>query len=249
MQRSNALLIPAILCFVAIMACISLKSLGFAFFRAKGDGADGRSTHTPRIESLAAKHSPTKRERQGDADAKALRELELELDGILPAQMPAQSSSLCNATLRPGETLVLGGFATTDGNFEFTLLEVIPIHPDGTPMKSGEVNDAPSQYKVSAKSLVLSREASSGLGLGSLISPAKTRIQKSVVFPPGESPPIPDAGARITSMPSLTVRKDTAGSIFVGTDKEARVISLILSTGESAGSIRIRTRIESPTEG
>jgi hypothetical protein len=93
-------------------------------------------------------------------------------------------SSLCDTTLSLGETLVLGGFRHADGNYEFTMLELKPTGADGAPMQEG----AADRYNVTATVFKLSREKSLEMGLGSLISPAITRIQKSIAFPPGETP-------------------------------------------------------------
>jgi len=99
---------------------------------------------------------------------------------------------------------------------------------------------------VRSKALIMSPEASSELGLGSLISPAKTRIQKSVVFPPDETLLRPDNTVGMMTMPSITLPPDTVASAQIGTEKQGRVTSIIVNPGDTKGSIRIRTRIESP---
>lgn len=192
----------------------------------------------------SARPQHTKRGRQDDADAKALRELEAEFDEILPAQFPEQFSTLCDASLNPGETLVLGGFRKADGNYEFTMLEAEPLGVDGAPLQK---EGAAPQYRIKAKTLAISHEASLEMGLDTLISPAKTRIQKNIVFPAGEFPR-PDGYSRAMAMPSVTVRPDVAATISIGTDYESYVISLIVSPQDASATLRIRTRVESPSE-
>jgi len=246
MAKTKTILIPAILCAIAIVAYISLKSMGHVLFETERDEAESGNTPPPIRESDSREQSLTKLERQDQSGAKALRELEIEFDEILPAKFPEQFSSLSDATLAPGEKLFLGGFRTADGNYEFTMLEADPIKADGTQLKPGEIKDAPLQYMVNTKTFVVRPEASSEFGLGSLISPAKTRIQKSVVSPSDETLLRPDNTVGMMTNPSLTLRPDTAASISVGTEKQARVISMIVSPGDTAESIRIRTRVETP---
>lgn len=192
----------------------------------------------------SARPKQTKRGRQDDADAKALRELEAEFDEILPAQFPDQFSSLSDATLEPGETLALGGFRKANGSYEFTFLEITPIAADGRPHDS---QGSLPVYAITMRTMEMSRGKSSQNGLDSLISPAKTRIQKIIVFPPGEIPQ-PDPNGGIMTMPSATVRPNSPAIMSVGTDDRAYVISLIVSPTDVANSIRIRTRVESPAE-
>lgn len=242
MAKRNALLIPAILCFLATLAFLGLKSMGYVFSAGEhGQTAAGNTPH-PSLNESSDQPPQTKRDRHEGGDAKALRELEAEFDEILPAQFPDQPSSLCDATLEPGETLFLGGFGKADGNYEFTMLEAKPVGADGASRKTA--GPAP-QYKITTRTMSLSREKSSEMGLSSLISPAKTRIQKSIVFPSGETPPLGEI-TRVMTMPSATTRPDTAATISVGTDDQAYVISFIINPQEDSDSIRLRTRIESP---
>jgi hypothetical protein len=242
MSKRNALLTLAFLCLLATLALLGLKSMGYVFSAGKhGQTAAGNTPHPSLIDN-SDQPPQTKRGRHEDGDAKALRELEAEFDEILPAQFPEQFSSLCDTTLDPGETLVLGGFRKADGDYEFTMLEVEPIGPDGTPWQEG----AASQYKVTLMAFGLSREKSVEMGFGSLISPAMTRIQKSMSFPPGEAPSI-DAEA-VATMPSVVTRPDQYATIQMGANDKAYKVSMIVSREDTGKSIRIRTRVESPDE-
>jgi hypothetical protein len=244
------LLIPSAICILAIALVLALLS------PKKNDRSSSSGSSTLPADAPTDSRNPgetdagtklrTKHERANSDEAQALREMEKEFDKLLPAKFPGQFSSLCDATLNPGETLVLCGFMTADGNYEFTTLEAKPIKADGTPLEPGEAKDSPSQYMVKTRSVIMSPEASSELGLGSLMSPARTRIQKSVVLPQGEVLLRPDKTVGVMTSPSVTLRPGTAVSISAGTEEKALVISMIVNPGDTKGSIRIRTRIESP---
>lgn len=238
------LLATAAICILAIaLSVILIPSMN----RNK-DGSSGSSPNntltTTSADSRSTHITETKFEREDQGAAKALRELEIEFDKILPAQFPGQFSSLCDATLEPGETLVLGGFMKADGNYEFTMLEATPLGADGNPLQT---EGSAVNYKVTTRTMGMSREKSSEMGLGSLISPAKTRIQKSIVFPAGQAPALTDI-TRVMTMPSVTTRPDGAATMSIGTDDQAYVMSLIVSPQDTGESLRIRTRIESPSE-
>lgn len=242
MSKRTALYITAILSLLAALVFLGVKSMGsVASAKAHREADNGNATHPPRINN-SDQQPQTKRSRQDEPDAKALRELEAEFDKILPAQFPEQFSSLCDATLQPGESLVLGGFRKADGDYEFTMLEVEPLGADGTRLQEG----AAAQYKVTLKNFGLSREKSMESGFESLISPAMTRIQKSIAFPPGETPSI-DAQDMAT-MPTVVTRPDQTATIQMGSNEKAYMVSMIVSSEDSGKSIRIRTRIESPAD-
>lgn len=200
-----------------------------------GQSGGGGST----IQGEPGRPGPERRDRGASSSHSGL---EAEFDKILPAQFPEQFSSLCDATLQPGESLVLGGFRKPDGNYEFTMLEVEPIGADGAPLQEG----AATQYKVTLKNFGLSREKSMESGFGSLISPAMTRIQKSIAFPPGETPSIETQD--VATMPTVVTRPDQTATIQMGSNEKAYMVSMIVSSEDSGKSIRIRTRVESPSD-
>lgn len=248
MTQKQTLLIPAILLVLGIVAFIALKSQRSG--GASEDTVNEEQTNAPNSPQQSDHRLPSqiKRERKGEADAKAFRELEIEFDKILPAQFPQQSSSLCDATLKPGETLILGGFERSDGNYEFTQLEVEPLKMDGTPFKPGEMDSAPLQYRILTKSLAISREASSKIGLGSLLSPAKTRIQKNLIFTSAEVMLLMGVDTvRADTKPTITAKADTSAVLSIGTietEKPGHAISMMVSPIEGGESTRIRVRVE-----
>jgi hypothetical protein len=122
------------------------------------------------------------------------------------------------------------------------MLQVEPIGPDGTPFPEG----AATSYKVTLMAFGLSREKSVEMGFGSLISPAMTRIQKSIAFPPGETPSI-DAQA-VATMPTVVTRPDQTATIEMGANDKTYKVSMIVNPEDTGKSIRIRTRVESPAE-
>ncbi|QTN33854.1 hypothetical protein HZ994_16555 [Akkermansiaceae bacterium] len=232
---------------LGIVASIGLKSDRFFASSENGD-VSGQAESNPLLQENDPRlPPPTKRERNGGADAQALRELEIEFDRILPAQYPEQPSSLSDAILQPGEALVLGGFRRTDGNYGFTILQVEALKADGTPFIPGETDAAPLQYRVISKALAMSQEASSEAGLGALISPAKTRIQKNLSFPSAEVTQILGGNtAGAATMPTVVARAGSSASINIGTEKQGYVISVMITPDEGSDSVRLRTRVENP---
>jgi hypothetical protein len=231
----------AILSLLAILVLLGLIQMGSVVStKAHRENGNGNASHPSRIND-PDQQPQTKRSRRNNADAKALRELEAEFDEILPALYDG-FSSLCDTTLTLGETLFLGGFRHADGNYEFTMLEFEPTGADGAPMQEG----AADRYIVTATVFKLSREKSEEMGLGSLISPAITRIQKSVAFPPGETPSIHEEAVAIEQR--FEIRPDQTARTGTGTDSKAYRFSMIVSPEDTGKSIRIRTRVESPAE-
>lgn len=162
--------------------------------------------------------------------------MENEFDRILPAQFPEQYSSLCDVSLKPGETLVLGGFRTTQGDLEFTTMQAEPT----------DTGNGQTGYLIKMKTMHLSADLSREIGLEHLISPARMRIQKSAVLSPDEAARM--NSGKIISTPSLLTKADEMATISVGSDHKAHVISLIASPGPDEASLRLRTRTESPVE-
>ncbi len=181
-------------------------------------------------EAARSRHERREREATGSHS-----ELEADFDRILPAQFPQQFSSICDVTLETGESLVLGGFRKADGNHEFTKITVTP--------KIGE--GAGGNYSIKSTTLVLTPEKSSELGYDTLISPAKTRIQKGLIV---DSNAHTGAGDYVQAMlaPLVVCTANTPATISVGNSESAHVISTLISPVEDAGSFRLRVRIESP---
>lgn len=241
MAKRNILFLLGILCLLAALVFLGMKAMRSGTSE-KADRQD-LSGGTPPLTRIQDPDQPpqTRRERPDDAGAKALRDLEAEFDKILPARFPNKFSSLCDTTLKPDETLVVGGFKKSNGNHEFTLVQVVPVAADGSPFESE--GNAPS-YKTKIWIVGLSGEESYKIGLDSLFSPAKTQIQKNRVFPPGETPWL--NAQDVSSGPYLTTKPDQAAFIQLGEDDKAFAISLIVSSTNTANSFRIRTRVESP---
>lgn len=243
-MTQRKLLLPAAILSLAVALSINLISSKNNDESDKPDSpAENASTNTS-TNSLDPQETEleTRREREDPSAAIARRNLEKEFDEILPAQFPNQNSSLCDATLSPGDTLFLGGFKKPDDSYEFTTMTVEPIGTDAQPLKTE--GTAP-QYKVSMKILNMSAEKSTQIGLDSLVSTAKTRIQKSITFPPDELPQT-DVDTKLLSMPTLIMKPGVPASLSVGSEEQAHAISLIVNPNDEDQSIRIRTRVESP---
>ncbi|MEP2776044.1 MAG: hypothetical protein ABJQ29_14390 [Luteolibacter sp.] len=178
----------------------------------------------------------SKLEREDPSAAIARRNLEKEFDELLPAQYPNQFSSLCDVTLEPGESLILGGFKTSDGNYEFTMMTVTPYH----------AGNGGNQYSIRAQNMTLTPEKSAEMGFDALISPAKTRIQKSHIVNSHDFDPSGD-GVSISANPTLVTNANSPASITIGNAEGAHVISTFVTPQGDGESIRLRTRIESPT--
>ena len=243
---TKRLLIPSAICILAI----ALLVMPLSPKKSHETNSSGSSPENTPTKASTDSRNPeensfrTKHDREDPEAALARREMEKEFDELLPAQFPDQPSSLCDATLEPGDTLVLGGFRRSDGNYEFTTLVAEPIGADGAPFQK---EAAAPQYKITTKLLLMSREKSSKIGLASLISTAQTRIQKSIVFPAGETPSLA-TDTHLVSMPHVVTRPDTAATMYIAQENEGHVVSMIVSPKEDGKSLRIRTRVESPSE-
>ncbi len=220
---------------ILLLAILTLVKTGGRFELFVGDAAPQPRESAANPKAHGGETPAQSRKRQKRPMNLDLQDLEKEFDEILPAQFPDQPSSLCDAELKPGETLVLGGFGSGDGGYEFTAIQA-----------EMSVSDTGSTgFILRLKSFTMGRDASHEIGLESLISPAKTRIQKSVVFPPGESPWM-DAASSVILAPMVAMDAGTPATINMGTKEQARVYSLIANPIGDDGSLRLRTRIENP---
>jgi hypothetical protein len=201
-------------------------------------GADRRATTTGDSGDSDAAPGRTFSHDRSDAMAniQSLKDIKREFDEILPAKYPDQYSSLCDANLKPGEVLILGGFKTADGQYEFNALQV---HPSADP-------ETPGSYRIENRSFVLSREQCAEHGLTDLLSPAPMRIQKSVVRPTSTLPQMLTNSGMVLSMPAVTAQSNLSANISIGMENQARAFSYAAEPGTDGESIRLRTRIESP---
>lgn len=174
-----------------------------------------------------------RRERPDDSEARRHRDLEKEFNEILPPRFSPDSTSLSDVSLKPGETLVLAGSKTAGGDYNFATFQVEAVEGEAGP-----------SYSVSTKTLTLSREQSEDFGLGSILSPARMRIQKNVILPPGENAWMQSASS-FTSMPRVTTAADSATSLTLDTEDRLHIIDLIASPGDDGQSTRIRIRDQS----
>jgi hypothetical protein len=238
-KRISPLLLAVILGLLAIFLTIKVMNRN-------GNSADrssDRSSVSVREKSNHASlngdingAASTKSDRADAAYKKSLQEMEREFDEILPAQFPDQHSTLCDTYLKSGENLIIGGFKHADGNFEFSSLIVEEIEVDGS-----------NQHFVRMKTFIMSRERVTELGLDSLVSTAKKRIQQSIVFPSNDQSWMSSA-VDVMTAPSITMKPGQLGVISVGTDKKGLALSVLTDSGSEGNSIRIRTRIESSVE-
>lgn len=233
-KRKTPLLLAAILGLVAILFSLKIISQSSHWPDDHHSAGERKNPSEAALDADINRSTPTKSDRADAAYKKSLQEMEREFDEILPAKFPDQFSSLCDANLEPGDHLILGGFKNADGNFEFNSLNLEAVEVDGT-----------TQHVVHMKTFTMDQTSVSELGLDPLVSPAKKRIQQSIVFPAGQSSRMVSA-IEIMSSPAIRVNPGQPGSINMGTDKQALVLSVITQPGDDGNSIRVRTRIESP---
>jgi hypothetical protein len=229
------LLVPAAICILAIALSVKLiPSISNDKDSSPASSPENTLTTTS-ADSRSQQETETKLERENQGSAQARRNLEKEFDELLPAQFPDQHSSLCDVNLEAGESLVLGGFKRSDGNYEFTKITVTPKVSEGNVMF----------YSIKAATMVLTEEKSSEFGYDALVSPAKTRIQKSLITSSGATAPSSDYFGFMSS-PTIITAANQPGSISVGGSESAHVISTIAAPQGDGDSIRLRARIESP---
>lgn len=194
------------------------------------------SSSNASLDADISEYSPSKRDRPDAAYIKSRQEMDREFDKILPATFPDHNSSLCDTNLKLGDHLILGGFETKDGNFVFNSLNVQAIEVDGK-----------TKHIAKMTMFTMSPENVNKLGLDSLLSPAKKRIQQSIVFP-AENPPWMDSPINMAWVPPITLDPGQRGSIETIKGQEGVVMSMISEPGSDENFTRIRTRLEIPVE-
>ncbi|MDP4625062.1 MAG: hypothetical protein NWT08_07980 [Akkermansiaceae bacterium] len=236
-MTQRKLLIPAGICLFTVALSIILIS------SRNNDGAsepDSSAENAPN--SVSSQASPaqetvseTKREREDPEAAIARRNLEKEFDELLPAKYPQQYSSLCDVSLKLGESVILGGFKRSDGDYEFTRISVTPLN----------AADSRDQYSIKTEQLILTADKTTQAGLDSLLIPAKTQIQNYKVMTDEENFTSRD-GITFQSRPTVITSADSTSLVMMGTDEGAIVMSFRVNPFADKESIRLRTRIETP---
>ncbi|HEX5791200.1 MAG TPA: hypothetical protein VFY13_08595 [Luteolibacter sp.] len=202
---------------------------------AQDDGRRQAMSEDPKAPD-APQINRSSRDRSDAAYLQSLVDLRREFDEILPAKHPDYFSSLCDANLKPGEALILGGFKTADGGYEFNALQVAPDADAAQP----------GSYRISTRSFVLSPEQCDQQGLSELLTSAPMRIQKSVVRPADALPSTITGSSMVMTLPAVSTQTNISASISMSAGNQTRAYSYLAEPGAESGSIRLRTRIESP---
>ena len=221
--------------------------------RESADGTAGIRKTGSSDESVDANTGNTRksnREKTDVASAQALQEMEKEFDRILPAKSPTQSSSLYDACLKPGESLILGGFKTATGDYEFTAMQVDPA----------DASFGRDSYIIRMKTMTMKPEKSRELGLGTLLSPARMRIQKGLILPSGDAT-WAESAVSVMTAPTVISKAGQTATVELATEQILEVtpghfetvmkghfVSVIADRGSDGQSARVRTRIESPAD-
>ncbi|MDP4721751.1 MAG: hypothetical protein NWR51_14140 [Akkermansiaceae bacterium] len=237
-MTKQKLLVPAAICLLAIALSIILIS------SESTDDAGNSASQAGNIagaisanaSSLQETESKTKHEREDPSAAIARRNLEKEFDEILPAQFPGQFSSICDVALKSDESLILGGFKTSKGNYEFTEVKVIP----------SEAGNGENQYLISVQSLILTPEKSAEIGFDTLVSPARTRIQKSLIVNSQDIDLSGDGVPSTLSIPPMVTNANSPATCSINYPGCGYAVSTMVSPQGDGESVRLRTRIEIP---
>lgn len=182
---------------------------------------------------------------ESQVEERLRRELEVtqsELDQISRPLHEEMLSSTVNASIRPGETLVTGGYMTADGRYEMTFLTPKIITQDGN-------------ERVELKSQVISidGEFAKTHGMETLATNARNTLQHAEAWEQSDATKIitaarNDGGATLTSSPSITSALGQPFEISMGASGGIRY-SLGGSVDLSPdGNFAVRVRIENAAE-
>ena len=148
-------------------------------------------------------------------------------------------SSTVNCEIKPGETLLTGGYMTADGKYEMTFM---------TP-SSVTLDDGTEGIKVSARMLSVGSEFVSANGLETLATNAKNTLQHGEAWKQDDVAKTMQAasktdGAELMSAPSITARLSEPFTLSFGEAGRGQFTIDGTVTRSPNGSYAIQSRIE-----
>jgi hypothetical protein len=202
---------------------------------------DVSSSHESRSASaLARRTTVPKRESKEVDDLKRENEaLKGQLEKISRPLGQDVLSSTVNCEIKPGETLLTGGYMTADGNYEMTLM---------TP-SSVTLDDGTEGIKVSARVLSVGSDFVSANGLETLATNARNTLQHGEAWKQDDVAKTLQAasktgGADMCSMPSVIARPSQPFTLSVGEAGRDQITIDGTVTRSPNGSYAIQSRVE-----
>ncbi len=174
--------------------------------------------------------------REGNDSTENLQQLERKLDELIPATDGSAFSSLCKVTIRPGETIALGGFETADGKYQITFIQ--PTAPD-----------ASGQIRISSKVVAMSHESVESIGMTGLLNAGRMRRQQTVVldektYAENSNFLAGQIGSELLTSPEIIVHPDQVYKIGMGNGIYKYSLSGTVSELDETGHLIFRGRIE-----
>jgi hypothetical protein len=177
--QRNFLTIVCLLVFICLLGVIAFQQFQIRDLRIthKETAAPAENTRTttrsgPRqgdeTDATAATR-PLRREedRQAQARQEKLDEVEKELKEISEPLAEDMASTMFNADVKTGQSVVTGGYQAADGKNRFTILKPIMI----------QSADGRQQIQISSKMIAVSSEDTTSTGLNTLATNAKNTLQ------------------------------------------------------------------------
>jgi len=175
-RRISTILATASL--IALLAVIAFQQSRIRELQTSNTEPDDRAASTPSVRnkstsgdmrksSVVARLSRPEEDRHAQARAEHLETVENQLKDISAPLVEDMASTMFNAEIKEGKSLVTGGYQTADGKNQFTILKPSVIRtPNGS-----------QQIQIASKLIALSQDDTKNTGLDTLATNAKNTLQ------------------------------------------------------------------------
>ncbi len=158
---------------------------------------------------------------------------------LLPLEEEGVASSMVNAAVRHGETLVTGGYRDANGNFVFTLAT-----PTAMKLDNGEEG-----IEFAFREIAIPPGKVADLGLDSIAAGARNTLQHGETWTSQETEAVMgsvvgDSSSLAMTAPKIIARPGQQASVQVGQEESMRTISVNAETLPDASGFALRMRVE-----
>jgi len=250
-KSATLLAIVGVIALVALVAIVGYRNIRKNDPSAAKASATGHATQRERLESEASSSREMRRPlvttgKKIDSEKEEIdslrRELETARTQLERITRPLEQdvlSSTVNAEIKPGETLVTGGYKTADGNYEMTFL---------TP-RSFRLEDGREAIEVDGKVLSVGSEFVEAHGLKTLATNARNTLQHAEAWMQDDVARTLAAarnaeGLGILSSPKVVTLPSTPFCLSIGETNGAQFSLEGTVARNPNGSFAIQSRVE-----
>lgn len=178
LSQRRILTILATASLIALLAVIVFQQSRIRELQTSNTGPDDRAASTPgtrsksasgdmRESSVAARRERPEEDRRAQEREEHLETVENQLKEISAPLVEDMASTMFNAEIKEGQSLVTGGYQTADGKNQFTILKPSVIRtPNGS-----------QQIQIASKLIAVSQDDTTITGLDSMATNAKNTLQ------------------------------------------------------------------------